>query len=118
MEASDANTDEAGNIVKQKFYDFIKESPSAEENDSMLSQQQRIMVDYRAQISHMIQNDKTTLFVNFQSLADFDPELMEGMTSINLHISHCFAHLITSIQLLKWNIIDLNLTYVKHYKNT
>ena len=80
MDANDtSNGDEAGSIVKQRFYDFITESQCAEESENT-THQQRLMVDYKAQISSMIQNDKTTLFVSYQHLSDFDYELMEGLT--------------------------------------
>ena len=78
MDASDTSiVDEAGSLVKQRFYDFILESQSAEESENT-THQQRLMIDYKAQISSMIQNDKTTLFVSYLHLSDFDYELMEG----------------------------------------
>ena len=88
MEArGDGGKDEAGQIVKNKFYDFILESPSAEENDTT-TLQQRLMIDYRAQISSMIQNDKTTLFVSYQHLKEFDYELMEGRFNSSQYHHH------------------------------
>lgn len=81
MEGGDAVHDEAGAIVKQRFYDFIMQGQPCEENENN-TLQQRLLVDYRAQISSMIQNDKTTLFVNFHHLGDFDHELMEGKSQM------------------------------------
>ncbi len=84
MDANDTSiVDEAGNLVKQRFYDFIIESQSAEESENT-THQQRLMIDYKAQISSMIQNDKTTLFVSYHHLSDFDYELMEGFSLSSL----------------------------------
>ena len=92
MDANDTSiVDEAGSIVKQRFYDFILESQSAEESENT-THQQRLMIDYKAQINSMIQNDKTTLFVSYQHLSDFDYELMEGFSSsliVCFLASHC-----------------------------
>ena len=71
--------DEAGNIVKGRFFDFIMESKSFEDEPENLTLQQKLTVDYKAQISTIIQNDKTTLFVNLQHLGEFDHELMEAV---------------------------------------
>ena len=94
MDANDTSiVDEAGSIVKQRFYDFILESQSAEESENT-THQQRLMIDYKAQISSMIQNDKTTLFVSYQHLSDFDYELMEGFSSsliVGFLASHCLS---------------------------
>ena len=108
MEASEGGVDEAGQLVKNKFYDFILESTSAEENETT-TLQQRLMIDYKAQISSMIQNDKTTLFVSYQHLKEFDYELMEGeriMDTSNLVFLRHLSILLLFIhqyQLLKWS---------------
>ena len=96
MDANDtSNGDEAGSIVKQRFYDFITESQCAEESENT-THQQRLMVDYKAQISSMIQNDKTTLFVSYQQLSDFDYELMEGLTYSFSPFSLCVSFFLLS----------------------
>jgi len=78
MEQGDRVVDEAGKTVKERFYDFIVNSQSTDESESTNSQQ-KLMLDYRAQINSMIQNDKTTLFVSFQHLGEYDMELMEAV---------------------------------------
>jgi DNA replication licensing factor MCM6 len=90
------SSDEAGEIVKNKFYEFLTqfEIDSVEQEANNLianvssqgmasnnaaSQHQRLMTDYQAQISHMIQTDKTTLFVNFDHIKTFDYILSEAV---------------------------------------
>ena len=73
--------DESGDIVKQKFFDFITgfTADAVEVDAENTTTQIRLMSDYRGQISHIIQNDKSTLFVNYQHVLDFDFELAEAI---------------------------------------
>ena len=50
-----------------------------ETSDAELTSQQRLTYDYVAQLSLMAQNNKTTLFVNFQHLVEMDIELAEAI---------------------------------------
>jgi DNA replication licensing factor MCM6 len=99
MESGDASsviTDEAGKIVQERFMTFLQAftlqiAPSANANnannvdeydqntENELTTQQRHTFDYIAQIASMIQNNKTTLFVNFMHVQDSDIELAEAI---------------------------------------
>jgi len=97
----DANqiiSDEAGRIVQDRFQSFLQDFkvkiiPTAgsenadgmmndgEEHDAEaeLTTQQKHTFDYIAQIASMIQNNKTTLFVDFQHVVENDIELAEAI---------------------------------------
>ena len=92
MEAhGDMVIDEIGNEVKKRFSNFIMESQEAEENENT-TLAQRLLLDYRAQILNMIQNDKTTLFVDFQHVSEFDHELMEGLHTYSCTHKHTHVY--------------------------
>lgn len=50
-----------------------------ETSDAELTSQQRLTYDYVAQLALMAQNNKTTLFVNFQHMVEMDIELAEAV---------------------------------------
>lgn len=63
--------DESGSIVKERFQAFLQDFRSAaDEAQEDISTQQRLMSDYKLQILYMIQNTKSTLFVNFQHIIE------------------------------------------------
>jgi|AntAceMinimDraft_12_1070368.scaffolds.fasta_scaffold267765_1 hypothetical protein len=88
--------DAAGTIVKDRFKVFLNdfEIPEDElphlmiqdddgeeggQEQEGLTTQQRLSFDYIAQIANMIQNNKTTLYVNFQHILEMDVELAEAI---------------------------------------
>ena len=93
--------DDAGKIVRERFKAFLQDFdikfPAAAvapnplnsgagadnegeaENAGDLTTQQRHTFDYIGQIASMIQNNKTTLFVNFQHCVELDIELAEAI---------------------------------------
>ena len=94
--ANNNNMDEGGNLVKERFTIFLHQfkpkvlmkmqeklselaemdnldySQSHANIEDELTSSQRLTYDYLAQISSMIQNNNTTLFVNFQHVSDYD----------------------------------------------
>jgi len=90
--------DEAGRIVQDRFQTFLQDfhlrvipsAPAADnasgsndgeqhDAESELTTQQKHTFDYIAQIASMIQNNKTTLFVDFQHVVEADIELAEAI---------------------------------------
>ena len=91
--------DGAGTTVMKRFKEFLTDyRPSSvhtmnnggnqdemvnslmmETTDAELTSQQRLTYDYVAQLALMAQNNKTTLFVNFQHLVEMDVELAEAI---------------------------------------
>lgn len=95
--ANSNNMDEGGNLVKERFTIFLHQfkpkvlikmqeklseladtsapldySQAQANIEDELTSSQRLTYDYLAQISNMIQNNTTTLFVNFQHISDYD----------------------------------------------
>jgi hypothetical protein len=60
--------DSGGSIVKARFQEFLQTYQGQVEDHLVdhISAQQRLLSDYVAQASSMIQNNKSTLYVNFQ----------------------------------------------------
>lgn len=72
--------DESGEAVKGRFYSFLVSFVS--EEDEAISQaapHQRLRNTYEDQILAMIRNDKTTVYVNFADMNQFDRELAEAV---------------------------------------
>jgi DNA replication licensing factor MCM6 len=70
--------DEAGETVKTRFIEFL-ETFREEVNDVTATTQHRLLSDYMAQIATMMQNNKTTVYVNFQHVLNADLELAEAI---------------------------------------
>jgi DNA replicative helicase MCM subunit Mcm2 (Cdc46/Mcm family) len=88
--------DQAGATVQHRFKEFLTDfhprslnsthgdggfdaSMMVETTDAELTSMQRATYDYVAQLAHMAQNNKTTLFVNFQHVVEKDAELAEAI---------------------------------------
>lgn len=76
--------DDSGDLVKARFINFLQtySTNSGQETDAnieYLSTQQRIVSDYILQISTFVQNNKSTLYVNFQHISQVDHELAEAI---------------------------------------
>ena len=71
-------SDPSGVIVKDRFIQFLQTfRKEVDEDETTL--QQRYMTDYVSQIAAMIQNNKTTVYVNFQHVIEADFELAEAI---------------------------------------
>jgi len=70
--------DSSGEEVKSRFYEFLRGYRSDNDFEDMATQR-RLMIDYQAQIDWMIKNDKTTVFVNFLHMREYDPELSDAV---------------------------------------
>lgn len=70
--------DEIGTTVKGRFITFLQ-TFRIEMDEDEATIQQRYMTDYVSQIAAMIQNNKTTIHVNFQHVVDADYELAEAI---------------------------------------
>lgn len=68
MQAQDEQfTDTSGITVSERFFTFLQQfrSPNS--------------VSYNEQMTDMIKHDKTTMYVNYEHLMEFDPELSEAI---------------------------------------
>lgn len=70
--------DDSGTIVKNRFIAFLQTFRN-EVDEAEATLQTRYMNDYVSQIAAMIQNNKTTIHVNFQHLIHADQELAEAV---------------------------------------
>ena len=70
--------DESGTMVKDRFMLFLQTFRKEMDEDEVTTQQ-RYMTDYVSQIAAMIQNNKTTIHVNFQHVIESDFELAEAI---------------------------------------
>jgi len=69
------NNDAGGRNGSEEMVDNLMAETTAAE----LTSQQRLTYDYVAQLALMAQNNKTTLFVNFQHVVEMDIELAEAV---------------------------------------
>ena len=74
-----------------------------------LTTQQRHTFDYIAQIASMLQNNRTTLFINFQHIVDHDIELAEGT---HKYICSCCFFFYYFILTRSWKDKDIEATYI------
>jgi len=94
MEANQAGMtaeQESCNIVQERFMTFLETYVGLGEDDEALiyeangaSQQQtqgtqRLLVDYLSQLNFMMQNNKSTVYVNFEHIVEVDHELAEAI---------------------------------------
>lgn len=107
--------DGAGTIVQTRFQEFLQSyhgnSMLEEQSFDNMPTQQRLLLDYMAQIDTMIQNNKSTLFVDFQHIMQSDHELAEVcIASVTHQAFFPPPHHINATQhrLLSWNTIDSN----------
>ena len=107
---ADQVVDESGEIVKAKFSQFISEYEDKDLDTENSTTHQRLMSDYKSQISYIIQNDKSTLFVNFQHVKEYDFELAEA---IELEFYRFEPYLRKSIQ----EYVSINLRDYGHDPN-
>lgn len=70
--------DAAGEAVKVRFYNFLTSFVTEDDIDTLASQG-RIRTLYEEQIVAMIRNDRTTVYVDFAHINDFDRELAEAI---------------------------------------
>jgi DNA replicative helicase MCM subunit Mcm2 (Cdc46/Mcm family) len=69
--------DASGDIVKNRFMEFLR--TFREHEDMNATTQQRLMTDYMSQMATMMQNNKSTIYVNFQHIMQVDHELAEAI---------------------------------------
>ena len=69
--------DASGEIVKTRFLEFLQ--TYREDVDEGATNQQRLAVDYMLQMATMMQNNKSTVYVNFRHVLDADHELAEAI---------------------------------------
>lgn len=62
------HVDEGGEIVLNRFYDFLGKFTSAAEGTTDGTEGVQLYRDYLAQISAMVQNDKNTVYVDVQHI--------------------------------------------------
>lgn len=62
------HVDEGGEIVLNRFYDFLAKFTSAAEGTTDGTEGVQLYRDYLAQISAMVQNDKNTVYVDVQHI--------------------------------------------------
>lgn len=60
------NVDEGGEIVLNRFYDFLAKFTSSAEGTTDGTDGVQLYRDYLAQIGAMVQNDKNTVYVDVQ----------------------------------------------------
>ena len=73
--------DEAGDIVEQRFSGFLNEyiDPTLIDNQDSTNQSMINRLNYSEQIRTMLNLNKTTLYVNFEHINDYDNELAEAI---------------------------------------
>jgi DNA replication licensing factor MCM6 len=82
MQAQDQQfTDASGTTVTERFFQFLDEfqAETLDGEKTNASQSQSLLSNYKDQITNMIKNDKTTVYINFEHLTDFDSELSEAV---------------------------------------
>lgn len=85
MQAQDQQfADTSGITVTERFFTFLREFQVIGTNnaaDTGVSQTatQSLLTNYNDQISNMIKNDTSTVYINFEHLMDFDAELAEAI---------------------------------------
>jgi DNA replication licensing factor MCM6 len=76
-------SDEAGLIVKSRFITFLESfetlKPIDEDLDGDGDSQFRLLSNYSEQINYMMQNNKSTIYVDFQHIVEVDAELSEAI---------------------------------------
>ena len=71
--------DASGDIVKNRFMEFLRTFREDVEDPMNATTQQRLMTDYISQMATMMQNNKSTIYVNFQHIMQVDHELAEAI---------------------------------------
>ena len=84
MQAQDQQfTDTSGITVTERFFTFLHDFQILENSNEAdppgVTQTQQLLSNYNEQIINMIKNDKTTVYINFEHLMDFDSELGEAI---------------------------------------
>lgn len=96
MQAQDQQfTDTSGVTVTERFFTFLHEYHLFEQANGIgagtagdihssmaapgTTQAQKLLSNYNEQIINMIKNDKTTVYINFEHLMDYDSELAEAI---------------------------------------
>ena len=70
--------DASGDIVKSRFIDFLQ-TYREEVDENVNNAAQRLAVDYMLQMAAMMQNNKSTVYVNFKHVLEADHELAEAI---------------------------------------
>lgn len=72
--------DETGSIVKTMFQEFLLTFKGNIMNDNdNLSIQETILNDYEKQMEYMIDNNLSTIYVNFNHIKESNPDLSEAI---------------------------------------
>ncbi|CAM9631186.1 unnamed protein product [Ascophyllum nodosum] len=82
------NVDEGGEIVLNRFYDFLAKFTSSAEGTTDGTDGVQLYRDYLAQIGAMVQNDKNTVYVDVQHVFAYDQELGEAIELEYLRFTH------------------------------
>lgn len=70
--------DQSGSIVKLRFQEFLQ-TFKIEIAEELATTQQKLINDYMLQIDDMIENNKSTLYINIEHLLSVDAELAEAI---------------------------------------
>ena len=70
--------DASGDIVKSRFMDFLQTYREEVDGDNV-NAVQKLAVDYMLQMATMMQNNKSTVYVNFKHVLEADHELAEAI---------------------------------------
>ncbi|CAM9337368.1 unnamed protein product, partial [Scytosiphon promiscuus] len=73
------NVDEGGEIVLNRFYDFLAKFTSSAEGTTDGTDGVQLYRDYLAQIGAMVENEKNTVYVDVQHVFAYDQELGEAI---------------------------------------
>ncbi|CAM9632068.1 unnamed protein product, partial [Ectocarpus sp. 12 AP-2014] len=73
------NVDEGGEIVLNRFYDFLAKFTSSAEGTTDGTDGVQLYRDYLAQIAAMVENEKNTVYVDVQHVFAYDQELGEAI---------------------------------------
>ncbi|CAN0476922.1 unnamed protein product, partial [Ectocarpus sp. 12 AP-2014] len=71
--------DEGGEIVLNRFYDFLAKFTSSAEGTTDGTDGVQLYRDYLAQIAAMVENEKNTVYVDVQHVFAYDQELGEAI---------------------------------------
>lgn len=72
------NVDEGGEIVLNRFFDFLAKFTSSAEGTTDGTEGVQLYRDYLAQISAMVQNDKNTVYIDVQHVFAVSEAVLEG----------------------------------------
>jgi len=91
MEVQRTAEQESCEIVQERFMNFLETFVGLDEEDEALivdantsglqsqGSTQRLLVDYLSQLNFMMQNNRSTVYVNFEHIAQVDHELAEAI---------------------------------------